>query len=147
MTNMPEVMEFKLGQDPESFRKPRRSRTVDLASRRFNEALWRIINGKCHVGGITHELAAITGLSPEAIRRRVDDIEYEPAPLDPQEGLTSNDLKYLMKVYKHSDNPVVRDFFRGLSGGQRKDPNHENARVKRQRIGNKLISLADDLPH
>ncbi len=126
---------------------PRRRRPpVDAESRRYNEALWRITRGKPDIGGICHELSVITGLSPETVRARADSIEYQPEPLAAGIGLTSADYKYLGKRCKNSRDPEVREFFQRISGGQRKDPDHENPRVTRQRIGNKLISIAKDLP-
>lgn len=125
---------------------PRRSRLpVDPETRRYNEALWRLVRADYDIGGVCHELAVITGLSAETIRSRVDAIEYEPAPLEPAVCLTSADLKYLGKRCKNHKDPVVREFFQGISGGQRRHPDHENPRVHRERIGGRLTSVAIDL--
>jgi hypothetical protein len=124
----------------------RRGHPVDPEARRYNEALWRLVRGDYDIGGVCHELAIITGLSPETIRGRVDSIEYEPAPLEPGTGLTSADMKYLGKHYKNSRDPEVREFFQGISGGQRRRPDHENPRVRRERIGSRLTSISIDLP-
>lgn len=120
----------------------RRGRRADPESRRFNQALHRIIRGKYDVGGVCHELSVITGLSPEAIRSRVDSIEWDSPPeqLDPETCWTSDDRKYFGKMYGKIGDPEVREFLQGLNGSQRRDPDHENARVARRRINGKMTS-------
>lgn len=118
----------------------RRGRKVDPESRRFNQALHRIVRGKYDIGGITHELSVITGLTPECIRSRVDTIEYEPEPLEAEVCWTADDRKYFGKRYGRLQDPEVREFLQGLNGGQRRDPDHENPRVARRRINGKMTS-------
>lgn len=139
---------FVLGTDP---LREKRGRKVDLESREVNIALWHICRGKYDVGGVTRALSMLTGLSEESIRGRVADTEYgyRPEPIPKGSGLTSDDMKYLGRNYGRIKDPAVREFLQGLNGTQRRDPDHEDARVKRQRVTRadgttKLISLAID---
>lgn len=142
---------FALCCDPLAERRGRKSLNADPESRRYNQALHRLVRGKYDIGGVCHELSVITGLSPEAIRSRVNEVEYDapPEPLEPGTGMTGDDLKYFNARYGRIDNPEVREFLQKLNGGQRKDPDHEDRRVARQRIRRadgttKLISIAID---
>lgn len=142
---------FTLCCDPLPERRGRTPLNADPESRRYNQALHRIVRGKYDIGGVCHELSVITGLSPETIRARVNTVEWEapPEPLEPGTGMTSDDLKYFNARYGRSADPTVREFLQGINGGRRKDPDHENARVSRRRItradgSTKLISEAID---
>lgn len=144
-TNLDELMDddvFTLGCEPLKDRRGRPALKADPEARRFNEALWRIVNGKPDIGGLTHELSVLTGLSMDTIRDRIADIEYAPEPLEPGTGLTNDDWKYFGKNYKNHKSAEVRDFYQKITGGQRRHPDREDARVSRQRINGRLISLA-----
>jgi hypothetical protein len=122
-------------------------KAVDPSYREFNVALWRIGTGKIGPGGICCELAAITGLSPSAIRGRVTLANRKnPAAFQPGGVLTPDDRDYCGAVFHPEYSPEARDFLGGISGDQRRDPDHEDSRVSRQRIGGRLISISRGLP-
>lgn len=126
-------------------------RRVDQSSREFNISLWRIATGKYGPGGVTTELATVTGIPAGSISARVKECgrDYPPGPLVLGCYDTLDDCKYRDAIYHDSASPEARDFFGGISSSSRKRPGAEDARVGRERVtladGTvKLISIAID---
>lgn len=86
--------------------------------KRYNLAIWRLINGK---GSATRELAVLTGLTPKAIERRSAKAgqQYSDNELRGEDGgLTYAERKYLEIHYTRSQDPSVHDFVKRLSSNQ-----------------------------
>lgn len=137
------------GESPEM----RARRRVDQSSREFNISLWRIATGKYGPGGVTSELATLTGMKRETIRTRVDQAgrDYPPGPVARGSHDTVNDCAYRDAISLDIASPATREFLQDLNSASRKRPDFEDARVSRERVVRadgtvKLISLAIDLP-
>jgi hypothetical protein len=84
--------------------------------RAYNVALARLLHGKPPRGGWVEALAVVSGLSERAIFVRVDRLlTSDPDALDREEsGLSGRDGDYFEMRYKHSKDPVIRDFLASL---------------------------------
>ena len=121
-------------------------KNVDQDSRAFAIALWRICHGNPGPGGVTRELANLTGLTPNAIRDRIEYAEcnYPPDPIEQGGECTPDDLDYRDAIHRERSDPVTRQFFSETNTINRKRPDREDERVTRQKINGKLISIARD---
>jgi hypothetical protein len=126
-------------------------RQVDRDSIEYNRALLAIVDGKFPDGGVTIPLSTITGLSMEALRDRAGCAAkgYPPEPLPVGTGLDDDDRARIGVRFARRDDPEFRDWVQGTSGTPRKDPDREDARVRRERVtqadgSSRLISIAID---
>ncbi len=85
-------------------------RKVDLEARKYNVALYRIVQGE---PGVVSHLGVVTGLSEDSIKQRVARVrhEYPPEELDPYHGrLSPDEMAHLSRAYGRSKDPVVQAF-------------------------------------
>lgn len=115
--------------------------------RAFDRALLNLVEGKYAEGGIAACLAVVCGKSAEVVRSRVYEARrYPPGPLPPGTGWEESDRDYVRIRQTSRARPECLEFLQRISGGERRRPDQEDARVSRQRINGKMISLAIDLP-
>lgn len=125
--------EERLAKAEESGRAPR----VDLESQAFNVALLRLTDGK---GSTVVNLAAVTGLTEDAVKSRVKRARYDYEETDDDRNPFSNaELRYLNNVYMASDDPRARAFIGSINATPRLRPDwrsgldHAPPRGKTQR--------------
>jgi len=97
-----------------------RKKPEELArSRRYNLAIWRLLNGK---GSAAEEVSILTGLSVDAILKRQWRAENEAAQeeLDSCSGVfTDDERRYLSKRYANMSDPAVKAFVAGVTQAER----------------------------
>ena len=91
----------------------RRGRKPDPMVRRFNTALHRIVREETlQVGDIAAQLAIVTGLPIEDIRRRADVVEFEYSDAEktgePDGSFTKDEWRYVATKYSRSTDPAVK---------------------------------------
>lgn len=95
----------------------RRQPKMTVAEKEFHVALWRIVKGK---GSVLHNLSIIASygqnrpFSVDAIKAIVKRVEFDyPAEdVEPDEGLSIEDARYLQRRYARETDPAVREFLR-----------------------------------
>jgi hypothetical protein len=92
----------------------------------LNIALFRIVEGK---GSVYQSLAVVLGITPNAVKCRVDDARwrYPSEDLDPEMvGLTAADKKYLAARIAQSEDPASIEFAAKIHTARRARPDRRS---------------------
>lgn len=103
-------------------------------SKRFNVALFRLVEGK---GGIIKNLCDVTGMTEDQIKGRVKRVryDYKPSDIDPHaDELDGADRRYLTKMYAKSKNPAIRAFLGSINAPVRSKPDCRSSADPRPKI-------------